>query len=196
MELEGDCLTVEVPLEIEPAERWCLDQRWARAFLGALAKASSGQDWRVFHGAATCLDAQRAVLILGASGAGKSTLVRRLGWQCLGDEVIAVHFDDGGLDVAGTVIPGELQAAHLERRPLSCIVLPGKHGADLAVERLRPSEALSTVLGCLVRSEENALAKDLNWLKGWLESVPVLRIHWDRNRHRPRKALLSALAAR
>ena len=193
MELEGDCLTVEVPLKIEPPERWCLDQRWARAFLGALAKASSGQDWRVFHGAATCLNDERAVLILGASGAGKSTLVRRLGWQCLGDEVVAVHCDERGLDVAGTIIPGELQAAHLERCPLSCVVIPGQHGVELSVEQLRPSEALSILLGCLVRCDEDALAQDLKWLKGWLESVPIFRVHWDRDRHRPRQALLDTL---
>ncbi|MER5171664.1 serine kinase [Thioclava sp. GXIMD2076] len=68
----------------------------------------------ILHASCVALDAQRAVLILGASGTGKSTLALKLmaiGGQLVADDRTDLTFRDGGLLArAPAAIRGRIEA--------------------------------------------------------------------------------------
>ncbi|MBM66563.1 MAG: hypothetical protein CMH55_10050 [Myxococcales bacterium] len=175
--------------------RWTVPWSHFVGVIAALAAASKGNDWRIAHAAGCCLSTDRGFLILGASGAGKSTLVRRLGLEQLGDELIRFGGQTDDFWLQGTVVPGELRADHLERRPLSALLMPVQSERAPRIEPVTAADAATALLSAVVRLEAEDLAPDLSWVKRVVDNVPCYRVHWNLRGDSPRDALVETLEA-
>ena len=148
---------------------------------------------RLLHAAGRHLPNYGSVVAIGVSGAGKSTLTSVLGGDEMGDEGIALQWQDGELRAQACLVPGERLAECWEAKPLRALLLP-THNAGTTITPVYGHEALVALTNAIVRLRGDDIFEDFDWAHHALKQVTVLRVGWSLA-HPPIEELKRALDA-
>jgi hypothetical protein len=190
---EDGALDVEVRPHSRSAYRHGAPMAFHVGVMAALAKCSEGSNWRIFHAAATSLDALRGLLIVGPSGQGKTTTVRSIGQPILGDEVIAISLDS--MTVGRTAVPGAYRCPLTPPLPLAALVLPQRTERAPSAEAVPAAAAVKAVIKAMIRLPGADLQADLDFAARLVAARPTLQLCWDAARDSPWDLLDGALTA-